>query len=737
MTLMRCFALSLILASMAAAATEPVKPDEQAAIAEAVAPSLVRVEYTLQYDRGDPPSTNFRPWRDWQDWHDVSWRSPEDCIQEERPLEMAGFLVSDTEVVTTDLMFHPRFIKQVHVRAGDEVVEARISGYAREAVALFLELAEPLPGAVPLAFDADLDPPDLEVRYAFANGTWAVGVSPWSAGLVHAGSDARYLTASVGSLIVDRNGRPVGVTMAEQLPADGSWKGSPQKWARVSAKDLQEQLDSLEKAGDASLMRVALSFRSPRKDASSNRMWGRYGGDEEATERNVLGLLIDEKRILVLAGLAPNVTARLERVLVHRPEGKPVPATFDKTLRDYGCFTATLETPLEGAPTFVADDIADFQRTLLLAADIRLQGENRVGYYQHARIRGLSIGWHRQLYPDTNTYSRMGSEDGGGTVLFDAKGRLLAIPVARRAKVTVRERWGGDGALMTPVVYVQRVLEKGAEDDFDPNNVPLSEEEENRLAWIGMEFQPLDKELARANGVSHLTNDGETGALVTYVYEDSPAAEAGVEPGQILLRVHVDGHPKPLEVELDGYGHQFESFPWERLDDLPEQYFDQLPAPWPSAENTFTRALTDLGFGTSFQAEFFQDGKEVRKPFEVVRGPKTYDSAARHKNEELGLSVRDMTYEVRRYFQKTPDDPGVVISKIEPGSKGSVAGLRPYEIITHVNDEAVQSIEDFERLVAPGGELRLSVLRMSRSRIVKVEAESAEERPEKESQPEQ
>ena len=46
----------------------------------------------------------------------------------------------------------------------------------------------------------------------------------------------------------------------------------------------------------------------------------------------------------------------------------------------------------------------------------------------------------------------------------------------------------------------------------DGGNVPLSDQDENRLAWMGVALQGLDKELARANNVSDQTRDGETGA---------------------------------------------------------------------------------------------------------------------------------------------------------------------------------------------------------------------------------
>ena len=104
----------------------------------------------------------------------------------------------------------------------------------------------------------------------------------------------------------------------------------------------------------------------------------------------------------------------------------------------------------------------------------------------------------------------------------------------------------------------------------------------------------------------------------------------------------------------------------------------------------------------------------------VEQSPPHYDAAVRYKSEALGLTVRDLTYEVRRYFRKEEGDPGVIISKIEPGSKASIGGIKPFEIITAVNDKPVRTVKDFENLTADQTECRLSVLRMTKSRTVPI-----------------
>ena len=61
--------------------------------------------------------------------------------------------------------------------------------------------------------------------------------------------------------------------------------------------------------------------------------------------------------------------------------------------------------------------------------------------------------------------------------------------------------------------------------------------DENRIAWLGVILQPLNRELARFNDLSEHTRDGKTGAMVSFVYPGSPADKAGVKVGQFLLRL--------------------------------------------------------------------------------------------------------------------------------------------------------------------------------------------------------
>jgi hypothetical protein len=705
----------LFTALAPAQTTEPAKKDpaaeleKQSRLVAAAQPALVIVEYTLQYDKGEAPRSG--------GYTGASRYSPDDgeeSIKDERPLEIAGYLADATHVVTRDLQLHPRFIKSIAVRryspANDskDRAAATIAAYPTRQNAVILSLDKPLSGPALPAFATDKAGPYSIISLGDDDARWHITVDSLGGPLIFTG-DQRTFSAPAG-LVVAEDGTPVTITTGAELPAGNAWKVAPLSWPATSAADMAALTGKLDKTAASTIVRATLNFRSPANNDPRQQMMMR-GDEQNATVQEVLAVQVDPSTFLVLAKLKPTVTARLERIrLATEP---PIDAKFKASLADYGAFLVTTDKPTAAPPLLASADIRDLKGAALPAAEILLQGEKRVATFDHRRIVGFRTGWRGNVYP------QLVGED-KNTFLFTPEGSLLVLPVTRREKAATAERYSRDDApLPTSAAQIADAL-KNLATATDPANVPLSEQQENRLAWVGVELQPLTQELARANNVSDQTSDGESGAVVTYVYPESPAAKAGVEPGWILLRVHAPNQPKPIDVHLENDLFGGEAFPWDRLGEAPESVFDRIPTPWSAVENTLIRAITDLGFGAKYSIEFFHDSKVDTKDFTVAEGPPHYASAPRFKSAPLGITVRDMTYEVRRYLQKKPEDPGVIVAKIEQGSKASVAGLKPYELITHVNDQPVNTVKDFEKLTAGQTDIRLSVKRMTAGRIVKI-----------------
>jgi len=709
------FILTVGLQGLAAAAVS------DSDIIQQVRPSLVRVEYTLRFDKGEAPEVAGWGQRCPSCGQIHGYGDASQLIRQERPLEVAGFVLSADKVITPDIMVHPRFVEKIRIRFQDELIDARPAAYPLEQIAVILQLDSPLQKARPIVFAKSSAKAFKVASYSEQNGQWSISIEKMQEVPTLREDGFSYIAATTTGLILDPNGIAAAVCMGQALPVDGSWQQSPLDWPAISAEELTRKLTDFESKISREILRVQLNFRSPRNTEDNYRGYGFSEEDSSATEMNKAGLLIDPKHILILAKLPPKQTARLERVVVYPHKSLPVEGRFEGSLADYGGLIISLDRPLHNVQTALSPHpIMAYDQKLLLGAEVRIQGQNKTVYVQQYRIASFALGWRRQLQPEL-----LGAVN--NRYLFDLEGRLVALPLSRREKIMSEEdRWMSEyNQTLTAVCYLGPVMQAQAS-SFDATNVPLAESDENRIAWLGVEMQPLDAELARINQVSALTRDGEIGAMISYVYDNSPASQAGLEVGDILLRLHIDKQPRPLEVALDDYDRGFgEMFPWEQLSDLSEDYYDQLPTPWADAENSVIRSLTDFGFGTHFQAEIFRQGQVLMKEMVITESPSHYNSANRFKSEAMGLTVRNLTYEVRRYFRLTPDDPGVIVSKIEPGSKASVGGIKPFEIITHINDAPVADVEAFEKMIQSGGELKLSVKRMTRGRIVNLKLDAA------------
>ncbi len=682
--------------------------------------SIARVEYTLKYDRGDQPTgsgwANRCP--NCGNYHGDS--NAANYVKEERPFIVAGYFIAPDRVVSRDLTVHPRFVEAIHIAGPFGRIRVSAVDWVTDRSACILHLESAPANARPLSFDTSLPGPYFAVVGADANGRWSLTCKPVTqttsvdeSGAVFHSIDAEH------ALLVDKQGRPVAMSMRSEYATDDQLRQPLADWTVIPAGEVMSKLADLESAVNAGIPRVHISLRSPKKGSGSRSRWGWSDDDDDSsTELHVPGLVIGDRRILVLANLKRKSTARLKRIVVHPPSGDPVEATFVGSLKDYGCFLAELASPMSGGLRLDKSDILKSRHDLLLAAHVMIQGEQRVQYFDHARFASFDRRWNSRNYP-----TLAGQES--DRYLFTRKGELRAFSLKRRTPVSVESSWNQDEVVLMPSDLFAEML-ASVDSQVDENNVPLTEEDENRLAWMGVEMQALNEELARVNKVSNLTKDGEIGGMVSYVYEGSPAAEAGIVMGDILIQLHIEGQPKPLEINPDGgYGYMSE-FPWERLSDLPEAYFDQIPKPWPSADNALNVALTDAGFGKKYTADVFRNGNVEHMSFTIVEGPRHYESSPRHKSEPLGLTVRELTYENRRYFRIVEGEPGVIISKIEPGSKASVAGLRPFEIITHIGESPVHTVGEFKASVTKGDELRISVKRMTKGRIVTIRVPDAD-----------
>ena len=66
--------------------------------------------------------------------------------------------------------------------------------------------------------------------------------------------------------------------------------------------------------------------------------------------------------------------------------------------------------------------------------------------------------------------------------------------------------------------------------------------------------------------------------------------------------------------------------------------------------------LGEIGAGTSVKLTYLHEGQSVEKELVIEQAPPDLMAAAKYKNEKLGLTVKDLTYEVRAALRLTEND---------------------------------------------------------------------------------
>lgn len=721
-------AIAALLALGHAAAADLDAPQ----IFNTLAPSTVRIEYHLKFDNNTPPPAmlNDKPCPNCGRVHGSSAKQ---FIEEDRPFEMMGWAVAPDTVLLDDPGISPRFIEAIRVIApdGGAPVEATQSAFFKDTPMMLLKTATPIPGAVPLALAAAPDATrgkGLLLKLAHANTDWDFNLAKIDLGDVFPTYNDRlgiYTQLPHNGLLLSTNGAPLGFIMT------GVWKGKDDAFFRppfapdslVSAHDFSTASATLDGLVNNGIHLATLNFRSPRESGNNNRRrhyWRSDNEEETSTVQYAIALHLAKGRFLVLKNLSPKQTARLESVTLLDAKGQNVAATFGGSLSDYQGFIADAPETLSAPLKLFSRDIRDLAFQSIHQSTITVLGPQITIKNDRARIFAFEHRWKNQIIPEL-------AGDSNASFLFTPQAELVTLPVTRR-KVEDDNSYHSSDTFQLSSATLAALIADPPKNAIDPHNAPLSERDENRIAWFGVELQPLTRELARENKVAHLVGDSESrrygndgsGAIISLIYPDSPAARAGLNVGDILLRIHAPDRKQPYIIDVSDM-ESMDDFPWERYDQLPPEMFEHVPTPWRPAENTFTETLTKIGFGKEIRLQAAIQGELKDIPLTIEVSPPTYASAPQANAESLGLYVRDLTFEVRNYFRRKPDDPGIIISRVEPGQHAAIAGIKPYEIITKVGDKPIANINEFMVALANKTDLQITVRRMNRERIVRID----------------
>jgi serine protease Do len=175
-------------------------------------------------------------------------------------------------------------------------------------------------------------------------------------------------------------------------------------------------------------------------------------------------------------------------------------------------------------------------------------------------------------------------------------------------------------------------------------------------SWLGVTIQPLTPELVKGFSLQDAK-----GALVANVNEDSPAAKAGIKPGDIITEY--DGHKVT------------------RSEDLP-------------------RLVAETPAGSDVQVTVLRDGKSVRLQARVTKLDEPDQKVASEGGDKakLGVAVEPVTPSVARELGLKAAK-GVVVKQVEEGSPAATAGIQPGDVILEVDRQPVKDVAGLRQLV--------------------------------------
>ena len=213
---------------------------------------------------------------------------------------------------------------------------------------------------------------------------------------------------------------------------------------------------------------------------------------------------------------------------------------------------------------------------------------------------------------------------------------------------------------------------------------------EVKRGWLGVQHTDITASAAADYGV----DPDQSGTLIVYVFPGDPADRAGLEVGDVVLRVG--------EVAI------------EDTEDL-------------------NREIGLLTVGSVVDIVVLRDGEEVTLTVTLGERPTedelaTYEGSAPESEDaetadSLGLTVGPITPIVARQLGLNSTD-GVVIMDVAAGSRADRAGLAEGDVILELDHRAIETIDGWSAAISAldeGAQVNLTILRSGTLRFVTLE----------------
>ncbi len=240
-----------------------------------------------------------------------------------------------------------------------------------------------------------------------------------------------------------------------------------------------------------------------------------------------------------------------------------------------------------------------------------------------------------------------------GSPVINARGEVVGVVGFDLSSTEGGELYvrSGHPLVYQTALYQEFIENPPSEDDEKP---------EGEGAFLGVFTQPLTNDLADYWG---LAPDG--GVVIGTIIPGSPAAAAGLQMGDVITRF--DGVPVKAKQDREVLG--------------------------------FTKLVRDVGAGKTVPVTVLRDGEPVELTVTLAERPKSARDAGEFEDEVFGLTVREITTDVRILLNLSEDVQGVIVRRVKSGSWASLAEIIPGTIILNFGGHPVTNLDDYKAAV--------------------------------------
>ncbi len=240
----------------------------------------------------------------------------------------------------------------------------------------------------------------------------------------------------------------------------------------------------------------------------------------------------------------------------------------------------------------------------------------------------------------------------GGPVM-DAAGRVVGV-----VGFDLSRAEGGDVYVRSghPLIFQSELFQKYI--DQPPGEKGIKNEQDD--GWLGVFTQPLDDDFAAYWGL-----EKSGGLIISTVVPGSPGAEAGLRSGDVI--VNFNGTPIKAKLDREVVG--------------------------------FTKLVRETGTGKDVTLKVLRDKQPLEVKLKLGTRPRTSQDADEYEDEVFGLTVREITTDIRIALNLSDDVKGVIIRRVKSGSVAQLGKMRPGVIIHTFGDHPVTNLEEFKAAV--------------------------------------